>query len=62
MDGSKASDGDGVYLIVAEPRQPRNLLRTIAIRLRLSCNSIDVKASSYLAPFKDYLVELIFPL
>jgi hypothetical protein len=62
MDGSKASDGDGVYPIVAEPRQPRNLLRTIAIRLHLGCNLIDVKASSCLTLFKDCLVELMFPL
>jgi hypothetical protein len=62
MDSSKASDGDSIYLIVAKLRQPRNLLRTIAIRLRLGCNLIDVKALSYLALFKDYLVELMFPL
>ena len=62
IDGSKASDSDGVYLIVAEPRQLRNLLRTIVIRLYLSCNSTSVKVSSYLTPFKDFLMELMFPL
>jgi hypothetical protein len=46
MVGSKASDGDGVYPIVAELRQLRNHQRTIAIRLHLGYSLIDVKLLS----------------
>ena len=59
MVGSKASDGDGVYLTVVKLRQPRNHQRTIAIRLHLGCSLIDVKALSYQVLFKDYLAELM---